>query len=68
MFDSNVPKYFHHNERPEFEAFVDSFEGSYFVLETGGSVGAANLIVPETQFRWLAGEALAGRYVHVSAL
>jgi len=38
VFDSIVPKYFHQDERPEFEAFIDSFEGAYFVLETGGSI------------------------------
>lgn len=31
VFDSNVPRFFREEERPEFEAFLDALPGPYLV-------------------------------------
>jgi N-acetylglutamate synthase-like GNAT family acetyltransferase len=38
VFDSNLPEYFHQQEREEFAAFLDAPRGEYFVLEHDGAV------------------------------
>ncbi len=35
--------------------------------KTSGSMGAANLIIDQTQFHWLEGQGRLGRYVHAEA-
>lgn len=40
VFDSNVPEYFRDHERDEFEAFLGSLPGPYFVLEEGETIVA----------------------------
>lgn len=38
LFRSNSPRFFRDHERPEFEAFLDSGECPYFVIEEAGTV------------------------------
>jgi ribosomal protein S18 acetylase RimI-like enzyme len=39
VFESNVPTFFRHEERPGFESFLDALPGPYFVLlDDGGAV------------------------------
>jgi ribosomal protein S18 acetylase RimI-like enzyme len=40
LFDSNVPDFFHEDERAEFEAFLDDLPGPYVVLERAGEIVA----------------------------
>jgi hypothetical protein len=40
IFDSNLPRYFAHEERPEFASFLKASEAEYFVAEIEGDVVA----------------------------
>lgn len=38
VFRSNMPRFFRNHERPDFEAFIESGECPYFVVEEAGTI------------------------------